>query len=370
MQDGFAASVHFTKEDYLRVRNNYRKWWAGELDRPIVPIVTVGHDDYDTPVSGPEICFATAWDTSISPEQFVETHDKKLAHQRWHSDAFPNFAITPYGAGTMAAFLGCTPIGKKDTVWFMPPREDIPIEELHFEFDENNPHFRRVLNTYDAAMNKWRGSVVLNMVDLGGIMDVLSSLRGAQNLLMDLYDSPDEVLRCVKELQELWFKYFNIFNGVMGDEVMGYSHWYNIYSEKPGYILQSDFSYMIGPDMFRTFVAPELKSSAARLYYAVYHLDGPGELPHLEQLLATDEIKGIQWVPGAGAPEQQDWTEVLSRILASGKKLLSLNQNPDGTPTPLAASPGQLFFNERTYHISDIRSAQEYAGMYGITVKG
>lgn len=369
MQDGFAASVHFTKEDYLRLRNTYRKWWAGELDRPIVPIVTAGHGADNERVGGPEICFATAWDTSISPAQFVETHDRKLAQLRWHGDAFPCFAITPYGPGAMAAFLGCTPIGKKDTVWFMPPREDIPIEELHFEFDENNPHFRRVLNTYDAAMNKWRGSVVLNMVDLGGILDVLSSFRGAQNLLLDLYDSPDEVLRCVNELQELWFKYFDIFNSMIGDEVMGYSHWYNIFSEQPGYMLQSDFSYMISPDMFKTFVAPELKGSASRIKYSIYHLDGIGELPHLEQLLAMDDIRGIQWVPGSGAPESMDWTDVLSRVLASGKKLVSLAQAPDGTPSPLAANPGQLFFNERAYHISDIKSAQEYAGMYGISVK-
>lgn len=370
MPDGFASSVHFSKDDYLRVRENYMKWWAGELDRPIVPIVTTGHGSDTITATDPSICFGNAWDTSISPKQFVEARDRELAQLRWHGDAYPNFAITTYGAGVMAAFLGCTPLSRPDTVWFLPPREDIPISELHFEFDGNNPHFRRVLNTYDAAMEKWRGSVVLNMVDLGGILDVLSSFRGAQNLLMDLYDSPDEVLRCVNELQELWFKYFDIFNGIMGDEVMGYSHWYGIYTEQPGYILQSDFSYMIGPDMFRTFVAPELKSSAKRICNAVYHLDGIGELPHLDQLLAMDEIKGIQWVPGSGAPETMDWTEVLSRILASGKKLLSLGQRSNGRPIDIAVDPGQLFFNERRFHISDIRSAQEYAGIYGITVKG
>ena len=369
MQDGFAASVHFTKEDYLKVRDNYRKWWAGELGRPIVPIVTVGHESDHAAASCRPMCFGNAWDTSVSPAQLVDARDEQLSHMRFHGDAFPYFAVTPFGPGAMAAFLGCTPVGREDTVWFMPPRADIPIEELHFEFDENNPHFRRVLNTYDAAMEKWRGSVVLSMVDLGGIMDVLSSFRGAENLLMDLYDSPDEVLRCVSELQELWFRYFNIFNDVMGSEVMGHSHWYNIYDEAPNYILQSDFSYMIGPDMFRRFVAPELASSAARINNAVYHLDGPGELPHLDQLLAMDSVKGIQWVPGAGAPEKQDWTEVLSRILASGKKLLSLNQNPDGTPIAIAKDPGQLFFLERHYHISDIKEAQKYAELYGIAVK-
>ena len=44
---------------------------------------------------------------------------------------------------------------------------------------------------------------LLGGIDLGGIMDVLQSFRGAENLLMDLYDAPEEVLRCVGELQQL-----------------------------------------------------------------------------------------------------------------------------------------------------------------------
>lgn len=369
MKDNFAPSVRYTREDYGRLRETYRRWWAGSLDRPIVPIVTTGHDSWRSESPCRPLCFGNAWDPSATPQQLVDARDWELSRMRWHGDAFPTFSLTPLGPGVMAAFLGCTPVGREDTVWFQPPRADIPIEELHFELDEGNPHLRRALNIYDAAMEKWRGSVVLSMVDLGGIMDVLSSFRGAENLLMDLYDSPDEVLRCVGELQELWFRYFDMFNSLMGGEVMGYSHWYGIYGEEPGYILQSDFSYMIGPDMFAKFVAPELASSAARISNAVYHLDGMGELPHLDQLLATEAIRGVQWVPGAGAPEKMDWTEVLARILASGKKLLSLNQKPDGRPIDIAADPGQLFFGERRFDAGDMRAAREYGGLYGIEVK-
>lgn len=360
--------IHFSHEQYDTLRQTYRRWWNGELDRPIVPLVTYGHASEIPPSKGPHLAFPTAWDFSIDPRQFVESHHAGLTTHRWHGEAFPYFPTTAFGPGTLAAFLGCTPVGAQSTVWFQPPREDIPIEELHFEYDENNPCYRRVVNLFEAAMEKWHGSVVVGMVDLGGVMDVLQSFRGAENLLLDLYDSPDEVLRCVREIQELWFVYYDKLNAIMAPEAEGYSQWFRLYGEKPGYILQSDFSYMIGPEMFDTFVSPELASSADRLCNAVYHMDGVGQIPHLDSLLAIDGIRGIQWVPGAGDPERQNWDELLSKILASGKKLISWTRQRDGLPTPLAKNPGQLYFDEWAWHADRIEEAKRYAAQFGIDV--
>ena len=52
--------------------------------------------------------------------------------------------------------------------------------------DKNNPYLRRVMNLYEAGMEKWRVNVVMNMVDMGGILDTLATFRGSENLLMDL----------------------------------------------------------------------------------------------------------------------------------------------------------------------------------------
>ena len=367
MLDNYAPSVRYTAADYMRLRETYRRWWSGGLDRPIVPIITRNHPSWRKESKAPSLCFETAWDFSISPKEFVDAADWQLSQLRFHGDAFPFFAPTRFGPGTLAAFLGCTPVGKKDTVWFQSPSKDIPIKELHFEMDTDNRYFRRVMDLYDAALEKWRGSVVLGMVDLGGVMDVLASFRGSENLLLDLYDSPEEVLRCVDEIQKVWFRYFDRINSVLAPEVMGYSQWFNIYSEAPGYILQSDFSYMIGPEMFNKFVGPELASSASRLHNALYHMDGIGQIPHLDSLLNIDGIKAIQWVPGAGTPESMNWDELLARILASGKKLISWTQKPDGRPIDIAADPGQLYFDDR--YFDDIEDAKAYGDMFGIEVR-
>ncbi|MBR5444610.1 MAG: hypothetical protein IKV57_00710 [Clostridia bacterium] len=361
-------TIDFAPERYDVIRETYRKWWGGSLGRPAAAVVTYGNPARRPASPYPHLSFDNSWDMSITPEQFIDAADYRLSTMRWYGEAFPNFSLTEFGPGVLAALLGCKPVNGSDTVWFMPPEEDIPIEDLHFTFDENNPCFQRVLRMYELAMEKWHGQVVVGMVDMGGVLDVLSSFRGAENLLMDLYDAPEEVLRCVKEIQELWFKYYDRFNSVMAPEAKGYTQWYNLYDEKPGYILQSDFSYMIGPDMFDTFVAPELADSSARMHNAVYHMDGIGQIPHLNSLLAIDGIKGIQWVHGDGTPAKEDWSELLEKILASGKKLLSCCLMPDWTLNPVIKDPGQAFLREMSFHASQTEDLKRYCGIHGIAL--
>lgn len=362
------SSVHFTDEQYEALRHTYRQWWDGTLPRPIVPIITSGHASDRAPSSNPPLPFETAWDFSIEPEQFVDRQDADLSTLRFYGEAFPSAAPTRFGAGALAAFLGCKPIGSKETVWFLPPKKDMPIEDLHFEYDESTPYFQRVLRYYEAAVDKWQGRVVVNMLDLGGVLDVLASFRGTENLLMDLYDAPEEVHRCIDELQGLWLRYFKRFTDLLAPTANGYSHWYGLYCEKPSYILQSDFCYMIGPEMFDEFVAPELASTAAQLDNAVYHMDGVGQIPHLESLLRIDAIKGYQWQPGDGEAASRNWDWLLARILDADKKLIYLTQQSDGRPISLCKNPGQLYCPTRRFDASDIDAAKAYGAIYGIDV--
>ena len=84
-------------------------------------------------------------------------------------------------------------------------------------------------------------------------------------------------------------------------------------------MLQCDFCCMISPRMFERFVKPELAESCRKLDRAFYHLDGPGQLRHLDSLLEIPELAGVQWIPGAGAAPADEWIDVYRRIRAAGK---------------------------------------------------
>ena len=172
---------------------------------------------------------------------------------------------------------------------------------------------------YSAGMKRWQGRVLMGMTDLGGNLDVLSTFRPSEKLLLDLYDEPEEVKRLTWEAHEAWHQYYGALNEVLQPMNPGYSDWTRIYSDRPSYVLQCDFCYMISPDMFDAFVKPELTATCNRLSNAIYHLDGPGQLRHLDSLLTIDSLRAVQWVPGDGHPSCAKWPEVYRKIRDAGK---------------------------------------------------
>lgn len=138
---------------------------------------------------------------------------------------------------------------------------------------------------------------------------------------MDLLDEPGEVKRLVWEAHEAWHQYYTALNDVLQPVNPGYSDWSMIYSERPCYMLQSDFSYMIGTEMFEEFVRPELASSCRRLQRSFYHLDGKGQIAHLDSILNIPELSGVQWIPGAGAPDCRHWPEIYQKIAKADKRI-------------------------------------------------
>jgi 5-methyltetrahydrofolate--homocysteine methyltransferase len=170
-------------------------------------------------------------------------------------------------------------------------------------------------------MDRWRGLVQIGMTDLGGNLDILASFRPGEKLLLDLVDDPEAVKQRTWAAHELWFRYFDEINGILQPGNPGYTAWAPLYSADTYYMLQCDFCYMISPKMFDEFVRPELAATCKRLTNPFYHLDGKGQLPHLDSLLRIPELKGVQWIPGAGAPGMSQWPDVYRKIKAAGRRI-------------------------------------------------
>jgi len=138
--------IHYTHEDFDRLRDTYDRWWSGSLRRPITSIITHGHPTKKE-TKKPSLNYNTSWDTSIPVTDFLESHEVYLDTIRFHGDAYPFFNTMAFGPGVLAAFMGCTPIGTPHTVWMRAPAEDIPIEELHFEFQDY--HLKKFVTNFE-----------------------------------------------------------------------------------------------------------------------------------------------------------------------------------------------------------------------------
>lgn len=307
--------MYFTSEDWARINETYTKWWNGTLGRPVIKGI-----EWTGPAPEGMISQANVHDFSKTPEDIINTLDVAISRQKFHGDAFPMVGFECFGPGVVAAFLGCELDNSSGRVWFHDKRNLTP-DQLHLEFDPNNKWLCRLKDIYAAGNKKWNGSVLMGMTDLGGELDVLASFLGTENLLYSLYDYPEDIDRLAKEIHELWFKCYNELQSVLLPINPGNSDWSGLYSKEPSYVQQCDFSYMISPDMFEQFVLPYLDDSAKRLTHTLYHLDGVGELPHLDMIMSIPEIQAVQWVPGDGKESPKHWREVYEKIDKAGKKM-------------------------------------------------
>lgn len=330
-------------ENWDRIRERLNAWWNHELDRPVIQAfgrrAGVSSDDV-VPAHFPLWGFM---------EMHPQAEEVPALFQKWASqmyfggEAFPNLRLN-LGPGTIAAYLSgyCSYRPEQHTVWFEKPLSWDEIEGL--EFQENNVWWQYTLRATKAAANACDGDYITGMTTFGGILDVLASLRGTQQLLMDVVDEPERVNAMRRKIQDIWHRCYSRQYEMLQSAQTGSSHWMGFWSPGKYYPIESDFSAMISPRLFEEMILPELVEQARFLDHSIYHLDGEGELPHLDMLLEVPEIDGIQWIPDPKNEycESLRWVEMYRKILAKGKLLvLQRIQDPWKIPELLRHIPGE-----------------------------
>jgi hypothetical protein len=330
----------FSPQDWERVRQDWTRWWHHDLDRPMVVIERL--EGYDVaPEMIPDVVpHAIELPVEKSAEETVAFYEGILERTTYYGDAFPRW-YPDFGPGILAAFTGYKPSIVDHSVWYEPD-EGLSISEVQLKLDPKNMWWQRVLTLTETAAARWKQEVAVGFVDLGGNMDILASILNSEELLMALIQQPEDVLRVTIDITALWLETYNRLDDILAPAGAGYTAWAQMWAPGRFYLLQSDFSIMISPQMFEEFVLPDIAACSKQIEYAFYHLDGPGAVRHLDMLLSLDSLKGIQWIPGAGAPPPEEWLPELKRIRDAGK-LCQVYVTPEGARTIMKELGGKGF---------------------------
>lgn len=314
-------AIHFEQERWKEVEKNYTLWWEGKLERPLIKAVI--KSAYEPEREKPEIPLLSMQNCNCleySPEQIVDALDYELSQYAFWGDAFPFINMAAFGPGVLAGFCGAQLDNSTGSVWYFP-KEKRPIEELHLQYDKDNVWARRIKDIYRAGKAKWGNQVLMSMPDLGSVQDVLATMLGNEDYIYALYDEPEEVIRVQNEIRIAFMEAYKDLERVLGEDHPGYSDWSGLYSKNRSYILQDDFAYMISPEMFEKFALEDINKLSGNFSNILYHLDGIGNLKHLDTLLEHTNIKAYQWVYGAGQPSAQHWMEVYDKLHAHEKNM-------------------------------------------------
>ena len=308
------------KENYATALARYEKFWERtNTDRCILNINygKEGSIPYRNPSSLEE-----QW---LDEEYIYSSFKQNVANIGYLAEGVP-FLFTNLGPGCLAACIGGNYGLAPHTVWFdrnpiIDEWENLP----EIEFDEQSEMWQHIVRLQNKFATD--SDVHFSVTDLGGVLDVVAALRSTEKLLYDLYDYPDEVKEFTDKVKQLWFRAFDKQIELIRKTGQPFNTWMNIPSSKPCYAIQCDFCYMIAPQQFEEFVLPHITEQVNYMDRSIYHLDGVGEIPHLDMLLDIPKLGGIQWVAGAGkAPlSDEEWFAMYRKIQDKKKNLVLLD---------------------------------------------
>ncbi len=293
-------------------------WWDHETTGPVAQVTAPR--DGTTPSGFDWWCFAKP---DADRTEILTAFEQWVDHTWFGGAAVPNMFFN-LGPGILAAcfndYLEYRP--DSGTVWFEKPR---PWEEVEqYAYQPRGHWMNYIRENMSYFLHSGRENHLLGVTDLGGGLDILASFRGGEQLVLDLLLEPERVNALRKRISAAWIEAFADLYQLVQRRHFGNAAWMGIWAPGTWYPLQCDFSAMISPDMFGEFAAPDLAEQARWLDYSIYHLDGPNQIPHLDHLLSIPELDGIQWVPGAGNPqnESEKWYPLYERILERDKLLV------------------------------------------------
>lgn len=308
-----------TKPDFDRAATMWDHYWHHDLlDRPLVVA--------EVPKPGAaRVTLNRSYANALSgghAEQLALT-ERWLESTDFLAEAIP-YARADFGPDQFAAFLGADLRFSEDspeTNWAKPIIEDWR-DFLPIRLDPANRIWKGVLEYSRVLAGHGEGRFLVGVCDLHSNADALSALRGPARLCADFYDCPDLVQEAMDQVRTLYRPVYDALYeaGSMGGE-KGSMGWAPFWCRGRFATIQCDFLALVGPDIARRFILPAIEEEASSLDHCVFHLDGPGCLPHLDDLLSIRSIDVVQWVSGAGRAPMYEWLDVLKRCQKAGKGL-------------------------------------------------
>ena len=333
--EGYKVNMEAAKE-------KFRNYWAHKnTGRPLMCVIArrpeVEQYSDGTPVEGgylDQICQGKYYnmpeelkwkdmeDKYQNPQRIVDRYRYFCQTHAFLGESFPNLNID-FGPGSLASYLGSEIGFKEDTVWFnkcLDGWDGVP----KLTFDPENKWFKKHLQFAKDCQALAGDDFYVDMPDLMENIDVLASLRGAQDILFDLLDEPEMIGERIQEVTDIYYEYYDRFYDVIKDEEGGNAYTvFQIWGPGRTVKLQCDFSAMMSPEDFRKYIQPSLRSQSENVDHVLYHLDGPAAIKHMDALMEIEGIDALQWTSGDAGPDGTlpDWDVIYDKAIAAGKSI-------------------------------------------------
>lgn len=310
--------MHTWKSNFEESKRHYIDWWNGKGIVLSMWEHLLKEGDPHEPIAAPPPPrdLNQYW---FDPQWRADYLHYRMSRYSYLADILP-VANTQLGPGSLASILGSDLEGREDTIWI----RQIPDFDGEIRFNEGNRWWRLHQELLTAVKERAGGRYLVGCPDLVEGLDVLASMKGADQLLTDLILNPEKTLEQLTQINRIYLEVFNrIYEIIQQEGEMGYCY-FSLWAPAKVAKLQADLSIMISEEDFRTFCLPFLREQTEAIDYTLYHLDGVDAIRHLDAVLELTKLNAVQWTPGYGQPQGGDpqWYELYRRILNAGKSVM------------------------------------------------
>ena len=306
----------FFESAFPTIQSRLKNWWDhGEQKHPCIVAIQPPADLSLVPDTE-DLC---QWWTD--PSFVIERQMALIDNQKYLGQAVP-YHYVDLGASAMAGVLGAEmEYVDKETIWAHPKLSKID-QVLEVQLDRTNSFYRRILEITRRSVALGKDHHFVAPFALGGAGDNVAGLYGTENLLVDLVEDPQRVAEAMAIATQIWLEAFQeITDFIAESDQCGGIGWAGVWAPGTTFPIQEDFSYMISTEMFERFCLPYIRTMAEAMDYAFYHLDGGGALRHLDSILKVDDLKVIQWIPGAGNERLDQWYDLIRYVLSRNRSV-------------------------------------------------
>jgi len=307
------------RPDWPEAARRFQAWWRGEdIGRCGLWVTAPRAEAPDIP----EVAEPTDPEDKWTNLDFWARRMERGFRRTWFGgEAAPVWSFGYSGVAGINAFLGAPRKMGPHTTWSEPILKDEPLDVRHLKIAPSNKWWQFAQRALKFGVEHFAGKSLISIGAFGGCGDTLAGLRGTERLLLDMVERPDEVRAADEYLMDIWFQVYDEFYRIVGPANPGSICYFSLWSPGKFYGIHNDFSFNIGPEMFRDVFLPSIRRQTEFLDHIVYHVDGVNAFRHVDALCELPRLQALQILPGSGKPSPLHYMDVLKKVQAAGKNL-------------------------------------------------
>lgn len=328
--------IHQYKPDWDITKKRLIEWWNHEYTgRALVGVTGTRklkeYPVFPEPKTSDEKWFDHKYLTDVMEYEFQTTYYGGESIPVWNV-GYPGWAQPSAYIGDGSHIQMNMQTANRDHIYKRGMLSDYGIEK--FTINKNNPNYIRAEQMQKFVIKQAKGKAIPTNCTFVGSGDDFTDLRGATELIYDLFDCPEMVkkydMHMVRQGVENCHRLFDLLDA----RENGATTWYKLWAPGTNNALYCDFSYNLSTSLFVEFFFEQLQFVANSFDYNIYHLDGAASLIHLGALLEIKNVHAFEVVPGVYPISPLHYIKELRQIQEAGRSLY-ITIKPDEILTAL-----------------------------------